>query len=78
VLELESLDATHLHDAAAAAGDSEAGFMPSLTMQGQAEVLMTLETSRWGMELDYYDLTYRLFKLIDSRLAKLPAEAPVP
>src|SRR5258707_1587348 len=70
-LELEPLDAPHLHDAAAAAGDSEAGFMPSLTMQGQAEVLVTIETSRWGMELDYYDLTYRLFKLIDSRLGRI-------
>src|SRR5260221_8136694 len=70
-LELDSLDATHLHDVAAAAGDSEAGFMPSLTIQGQAEVLVTIETSRWGMELDYDDLTYRLVKLIYSPLSPI-------
>jgi len=45
--------------------------MPSLTIQGQAEVLVTIETSRWGMELDYDDLTYRLFKLIDSQLGRI-------
>ena len=70
-IELESLDLTNLAEVAASATNPEAGFTPTLTPQGDANLLVTIETSRWGMEDDYYGLTYRLFRLIDSQLGRI-------
>lgn len=71
VIELESLDLTNLAEVAARATDPAAGFTPTLAPQGEANLLVTIETSRWGMEVDYYGLTYRLFTLIDSQLGRI-------
>jgi len=70
-IELESLDLTNLADVVARATNLEAGFTPTLTPYGQANFLVTIETSRWGMESDYYGLTYQLFRLIDSQLGRV-------
>lgn len=70
-IEMETLDAAGLDEVAAMAADAEAGFTPRLSAPGPMELLVTVDTTRWGMEVDYYGLTYRLFKLIDERLGRI-------
>lgn len=70
-IEQESLDTTQLADVATAAADAEAGFTPRFTLRGETDLLVTVETVRWGMEVDYYGLTYRLCRLIDSQLGRI-------
>ncbi|HEX6800616.1 MAG TPA: hypothetical protein VF116_23085 [Ktedonobacterales bacterium] len=68
---LESLDATRVEDVAATATHRDAGFAVELTPHGQSDLMVTIDTSRWGQEVDYYGLTYELFRLIDSRLGRI-------
>ena len=70
-IDMETLDMAGLGDVASLAADAEAGFTPRLRATGPVELLVTVDTTRWGMELDYYDLTYRLFKRIDARLGRI-------
>jgi hypothetical protein len=70
-IELEALDATQLQEVAAEAADPEAGFTARLAMQGRTDLVVTIVTRRWGMEVDYYGLTYRLFRLIDARVGRI-------
>jgi hypothetical protein len=70
-IELETLDATLLAEVATAAADPDAGFTPRFIPQEQGNLVVTVETSRWGMEVDYYGLTYQLFRLIDSRVGRI-------
>lgn len=70
-IELEALDVTGLDEVASGAADAEAGFTPRLSARGSVDLLVTVDTTRWAMELDYYDLTYRLFKVIDARLGRI-------
>lgn len=70
-IELESPTSVDLAEITAMAADAEAGFTPRLSLQGTAELLVTIDTTRWGLEDDYYGLTYRLFKLIDAELGRI-------
>lgn len=70
-IDLETVDLSQFGSVADAATDTEAGFSPRLTQAGATTIAVTVETTRWGMELDYYDLTYRLLGLIDSRLGRI-------
>lgn len=70
-IDMETLDATGLDEVASLAADTEAGFTPRLSAQGPDELLVIIDTTRWAMEVDYYGLTYRLFKLIDARLGHI-------
>jgi hypothetical protein len=70
-IDLESVDLSQFGSVVDAATDTEAGFSPRLTQTGPTTIAVAVETTRWGMELDYYDLTYRLLSLIDSRLGRI-------
>lgn len=70
-IELETLDGTRLEEVAEAATDPTAGFTPRFNPHGAGDLTVTIETTRWGMEVDYYGLTYQLFRLIDARLGRI-------
>lgn len=70
-IELESLDATHLEEVAAAVADPEVGFVAHLTLRGQAELVVTIETTRYRQGDDYSNRTYELFRLIDARVGRV-------
>jgi hypothetical protein len=70
-LELEALAVDRLDRVAAAAADPAAGFSATLTTHGQNRLVLALDTVRWGMEDDYYALTYRAFGLIDAQVGRI-------
>lgn len=70
-IELETLDATRLEEVAEAATDAASGFTPRFTVYGETALLVTIETIRWSMEVEYYGLTYTMFRLIDARLGRI-------
>ena len=68
---METLDATGLDEVASLAADAVAGFTPRLSAQSPVELRVTVDNTRWGLEDDYYGLTYQLFKLIDAQLGRI-------
>ena len=70
-IDLELVDVSRLDEVASASYEPVAGFQAELTLQGPLTIGVSIETTRWGMELDYYGLTYRLFRLIDSRIGRI-------
>ncbi len=71
LIELDAADASQLSAVAEAARDDRAGFYPQLTLGEPLMLEVEAETTHWSMELDYYELTYRLFTLIDSRIGRI-------
>ncbi len=70
-IDLETRDMTGLDAVTALATKAEAGFTPHLHVQGASNLLVEVDTTRWGLEDDYFGLTFRLFHLIDSRLGRI-------
>ena len=66
-----SLDRARLPAVEDAARDDREGFYPALALAEPLVLEAAVETTRWGMELDYYELTYRLFSLIDSQVGRI-------
>ena len=69
-LVLESIDDRAIVDVESSGKDVGAGFEPKLTVADDS-LTIRVETARWGMELDYYALTYRLFEAIDARIGRI-------
>ncbi|MGH2390590.1 MAG: hypothetical protein ACRDIE_20510, partial [Chloroflexota bacterium] len=70
-IELETVDSSHLQEVTESAIHTAAGFSPKLIQAGSTTIAMAIETTRWSMELDYYDLTYQLLKVIDCRMGRI-------
>ncbi len=70
-IELEAMDTSQIDEVVSAAYEPLAGFEAELTMPGPYTIIAVIETTRWGMELDYYELTYRLFRLINFRIGRI-------
>lgn len=70
-IQLESLNGAQVKDVEVAASDSEAGFTVAIYTNENSVLEIEIETVRRAMEDDYHILTYRLFRLIDSRLGRI-------
>lgn len=70
-IELVAADPIRLPEIEEAARDDAAGFAPRLVLREPHALDAEIETVHRAMELDYYELTYRLFVMIDSRVGRI-------
>ncbi len=70
-IDLESIDTSQIDGVISATYEPLAGFEAELTVQRPRTISAVIKTTHWGMELDYYELTYQLFRLINSRIGRI-------